>query len=227
MAPNINTSTHTSVAISPLQMLRQIYPGFSLLLTKGFLSQIKTWFILNESLPLFIYTGLKAGFCLRFFLPAVFYVSERRRQASLSKAVPVIFLHWAYHYSNDKVRLCTLALSPGSVCLQLFFFFFTVGWEQFFKKKKKKEEHSETTHMHKLTYTHVCIEDRRRQRHHLDRNMWDYTVGHLTTVWRMEHICLCTDRLGQRRRADLLCIIAHFGGGTIYVHSSVIFSASS
>lgn len=44
------------------------------------------------------------------FLPAAFYVSKRRRQASLSKAVPVIFLWWAYHYSNDKVCLYTLAL---------------------------------------------------------------------------------------------------------------------
>lgn len=121
MAPNI----HASVAISPLQVLRQMCPGFSLLLTKGFLSQIKMRFISTEAPPtLFICSGLKATLCLRFSLPAVFHVSERRRQASLSKAVPVISLHWAYHYSNDKVRLCTLALSPASVCLQGVFPFF-------------------------------------------------------------------------------------------------------
>lgn len=58
-------------------------------------------------------------YCLPFFLPAVFYVSERRRQASLSKAVPVIFLRWAYHYFNDKVRLYTVALCVYSVCVCL------------------------------------------------------------------------------------------------------------
>lgn len=223
MAPNVNTSAHTSVAISPLQMLRQIYPGFSLLLTKGFLSQIKTWFILNESLPLFIYTGLKAGFCLRFFLPAVFYVSERRRQASLSKSVPVIFLHWAYHYSNDKVRLC--ALSPGSMCLQGFLFFF-VGWEQFFKKKEKN-----TLRPHTCTNSHTPTCALKTEEDTDITSTENCEIIQLATRWPSEQrnisVCVLMCRLGQRRRADLLCFIAHFWGGTIYVHSFVMFSACS
>lgn len=181
MALNINSSAHTSVAISPLQMLRQIsYPCSRSLLTKGFLSQIKTWFILNESLPLFIYTRLKPGFCLPFFLPAVFYVSERRRQASLSKALPVIFLHWAYHYCNDKVRLCTLALSTGSVCLQGFFF----HWLRTIPQKKEEEKNTLRPHArtHTRTYAHVRIEDRRTHRHHLDRKLRGSTLGHTRTA---------------------------------------------
>lgn len=77
--------------------------------------------------------------CDSFFLPGVFYVSERRRQASLSKAFPVIFLCSAYHYCNDKVRLYTLALFVysvrvrTSVCACVFF----ITCDNFYLLKEK------------------------------------------------------------------------------------------
>lgn len=72
---------------------------------------------------MYFYPGLKP--MLSLFLPAMFYVSERRRQASLSKAIPVIFLCWAYHYCNDKVCFYTLAVCVY-VCVYLHVFFFSL-----------------------------------------------------------------------------------------------------
>ncbi len=132
MAQHKTTVFTLCVVINLFQIVRQMsWLSFGSLLTKRFLSEIKTWFISHESL-LYTFIPIQSPMCrlscrLSFFLHGMFYVSERRQQASLSKAFPVIFLRWAYHYCNDKVRLYTLACCVYSVCACIFSLLETVS----------------------------------------------------------------------------------------------------